>query len=107
RLSKPLAEARSHSLVLGRVVDREGRTLDKALVAVMRAPRTYTGEDVVEIQCHGGRLLPARVLREVLGAGARPAQPGEFTLRAFLNGRLDLAQAEAVIDLVRATGPRG
>jgi tRNA modification GTPase len=76
--------------------------LDEVLVAFMRAPRTYTREDVVEIQGHGGPLILRRILRVVLAQGARMANPGEFTLRAFLNGRLDLAQAEAVMDLIEA-----
>jgi tRNA modification GTPase len=93
----------SHRLHHGHVVDpATGRRVDEVLAAYMRAPRTYTRQDVVEIDCHGG----AAALREVLGlclaAGARPAQPGEFTLRAFLNGRIDLAQAEAVLDVINA-----
>jgi tRNA modification GTPase len=76
--------------------------LDEVVAAVFRAPHSYTREDVVEISCHGGRMPAARVLEELLGAGARRAGPGEFTLRAFLNGRVDLAQAEAVADLIAA-----
>ncbi len=75
---------------------------DDGLLTTFRAPRSYTGEDTVELACHGGRVTTARVLRLTLDAGARLAEPGEFTLRAFLNGRLDLAQAEAVADMVRA-----
>ena len=85
-----------------RVLDREGRPLDEALVSVHRAPASYTGEDVVEISCHGGILVTRRVLETLLAAGARSAEPGEFTQRAFLNGRMDLTQAEAVMDLIRA-----
>jgi tRNA modification GTPase len=97
---KPSA-APSHTIHYGRVV-RAGQTVDEVLCAVMRAPRTYTREDVVEITCHGG-ILPAKtVLDTVLESGARLAEPGEFTRRAFLNGRLDLAQAEAVADLIHA-----
>ncbi len=100
RAPRPSA-APSHTLHLGHIV-REDRVVDEVLLAVMRAPRTYTREDVMEISCHGG-LLPARaVLETVLAAGARLAEPGEFTRRAFLNGRLDLAQAEAVADIIRA-----
>jgi tRNA modification GTPase len=76
--------------------------LDEVVAAVFRAPRSYTRQDVVELSCHGGALSAGRVLAALLAAGARPARPGEFTLRAFLNGRLDLAQAEAVADLVHA-----
>src|SRR5215475_2485789 len=91
----------SHTILFGHVV-QNGTRIDEVLLAVMRAPRTFTREDVVEITCHGG-LLPARlVLDAVLAAGARLAQPGEFTRRAFLNGRIDLAQAEAVADLIHS-----
>lgn len=76
--------------------------VDDGLLTVFRTPRSYTGEDTVELSCHGGRVTTARVLQITLHAGARLAEPGEFTLRAFLNGRMDLAQAEAVADLVRA-----
>ncbi len=100
RSVKPSAAA-SHTLQFGRIVF-QGRAVDEVLVAVMRAPRTYTREDVVEISCHGG-LLPAKlVLDAVLAGGARLAEPGEFTQRAFLNGRLDLAQAEAVADIIHS-----
>jgi tRNA modification GTPase len=87
----------------GRVVDPEsGETIDEALCVFMRAPHTYTGEDVAEIQCHGSVASLRRALDAVLACGAEPAGPGQFTRRAFLNGRIDLAQAEAVIDIVRA-----
>jgi len=98
--SRPSA-ALTHTLHYGHVV-RDQQRVDEVLLAVMRAPRTFTREDVVEITCHGG-LLPAKsVLGTVLAAGARLAEPGEFTRRAFLNGRIDLAQAEAVADLIHA-----
>jgi tRNA modification GTPase len=98
--SKP-STAPTHTLHFGRIV-RRGRVVDEVLLSVMRAPRTFTREDVVEITCHGG-LLPAKmVLDTVLENGARLAVPGEFTRRAFLNGRIDLAQAEAVADLIQA-----
>ncbi len=93
----------SHRLTYGRIVDpRTEEVLDEVLVAFMRRPHTYTREDVVEIQAHGGPLLLQRILHLVLAQGARLAEPGEFTLRAFLNGRLDLAQAEAVMDVISA-----
>ena len=93
--------AATHTIQFGHVV-RDGQTVDEALVAVMRAPRTFTREDIVEITCHGG-ILPAKlVLDTVLANGARLAEPGEFTRRAFLNGRIDLAQAEAVADLIHS-----
>jgi tRNA modification GTPase len=97
---KPSA-AESHTIHFGHIV-RAGKTVDEGLVAVMRAPRTFTREDVVEITCHGG-ILPAKaVLDAALASGARLAEPGEFTRRAFLNGRIDLAQAEAVADLIHS-----
>jgi tRNA modification GTPase len=97
---KPSA-ARSHTIQYGHIV-RDGKMIDEVLVAVMRAPRTFTREDIVEITCHGG-ILPAKmVLDTVLAGGARLAEPGEFTRRAFLNGRIDLAQAEAVVDLIHS-----
>jgi tRNA modification GTPase len=97
---KPSA-ATSHTIQYGKVV-RAGKTIDEVLLAVMRAPRTYTCEDTVEITCHGG-ILPAKlVLDTLLENGARAARPGEFTRRAFLNGRLDLAQAEAVADVIHS-----
>ena len=93
--------AATHTIQFGHVV-RDGQHVDEALLAVMRAPRTFTCEDVVEITCHGG-ILPAKlVLDAVLANGARLAEPGEFTRRAFLNGRIDLAQAEAVADLIHS-----
>lgn len=98
----------SHLLTYGHIVDlTTHETLDEVLVAFMRAPHTYTREDVVEIQGHGGPLVLQRVLRLVLAQGARMANPGEFSLRAFLNGRLDLAQAEAVMDLISAQTEAG
>ncbi len=97
---KPTA-ARSHTVHYGKIV-RAGREVDEVLLTVFRAPRTFTREDVVEISCHGG-LLPARLtLDALLESGARLAEPGEFTRRAFLNGRIDLAQAEAVADLIHS-----
>jgi tRNA modification GTPase len=95
------SEAPSHTIHYGRI-EREHAVVDEVLVAVMRAPRTFTREDVVEITCHGG-VLPAKlILDTLLAVGARLAEPGEFTKRAFLNGRIDLAQAEAVTDIIRA-----
>ena len=96
----------SQVIIHGHVTDADGRVIDDVLLLVMRAPRSYTGEDVVEIQGHGGNIVARRILRRVVEAGARLAEPGEFTQRAFLNGRLDLLQAEAVLDLVRAKSDR-
>ncbi len=99
---------RSHTLHHGAVRDpKTGEVLDEVLLAVMRKPRSYTGEDVAEIHCHGGPLLTRRILQLVLSCGARQADPGEFTKRAFLNGRIDLAQAEAVLDVIQARTERG
>lgn len=93
----------SHVMTYGHIVDPEScETLDEVLAVFMAAPRTYTREDVAEIHCHGGVVPLRRTLELALSSGARLAQPGEFTLRAFLNGRIDLAQAEAVLDVVRA-----
>lgn len=104
---KDLSAVASHTIHYGHLVDPETEeTVEEVLVAVMRAPRTYTREDVVEINCHGGIMTTSRVLQLVLDHGARLAEPGEFTKRAFLNGRIDLVQAEAVIDLIRAKTDR-
>lgn len=92
----------SHRLYLGRACAGEGQVLDEVLAVWMQGPRSYTGEDVAEIHCHGGRVLPALVVDACVARGARLAHPGEFTLRAFLAGRLDLAQAESVLALIRA-----
>lgn len=100
--AKKVSEFASHTLHLGDVVDSDGQRVDEVLVSVMRQPRSFTGEDVVELNCHGGQIPLRRTLELVLRAGARPAEPGEFTKRAFLNGRIDLAQAESVIDVIRA-----
>ncbi|MEJ5250329.1 MAG: tRNA uridine-5-carboxymethylaminomethyl(34) synthesis GTPase MnmE [Chthonomonadetes bacterium] len=104
RMFTPLPErVQSHHIYVGTIIDPDtGEHVDRALLLTFLAPRSYTGEDVVEFSCHGGTVLLRRVLRLTLQHGARLAQPGEFTLRAFLNGQLDLAQAEAVADLVRA-----
>src|SRR6266581_5268535 len=87
---------------LGEIVDETGRLIDQVMMSIHRAPASYTGENLVEISCHGGTLVSAKVLDACLRAGARAARPGEFTERAFLNGKMDLTQAEAVIDLIRA-----
>ena len=94
-----LSQAESHTIHYGFIKDRE-ETIDEVLVSVMRAPRTFTGEDTVEINCHGGTFVVRKVLETVIKNGARPAEPGEFTKRAFLNGKMDLSQAEAVIDVI-------
>src|ERR671936_2301060 len=91
-----------HVQHFGEIFGSEGRLIDQVVLSVHRAPASYTGEDLVEISCHGGTLVTAKVLEACLRAGARAARPGEFTERAFLNGKMDLTQAEAVIDLIRA-----
>jgi len=99
----PLHQRKSHSILIGNIVSPEdGAVVDEVLVSVMRAPNTYTKEDVVEINCHGGGVALRKTLGLAIKAGARPAEPGEFTKRAFLNGRIDLAQAEAVIDIIKS-----
>lgn len=102
----PPSSRASHTVVHGAICDRDGERVDDVLLLIFRGPRSFTGEDVVEFQGHGGRCVVRRVLETVLAAGARVAGPGEFTRRAFLNGRLDLMQAEAVLDLVRAESDR-
>ena len=101
--SKGITEIESQKMVYGYILDPENnKKIDEVLVLIMRAPRSYTREDVVEIHCHGGMVPLKKVLELTIRYGARLAEPGEFTKRAFLNGRLDLAQAEAVIDIIRA-----
>ncbi|MCR5250752.1 MAG: tRNA uridine-5-carboxymethylaminomethyl(34) synthesis GTPase MnmE [Lachnospiraceae bacterium] len=96
------SELEDHKLCLGDIMSPKGEKFDEVLLSVMRAPHSYTGENTVEINCHGGIYLCARVLALVLASGARIAEPGEFTKRAFLNGKMDLSQAEAVMDLIRS-----
>lgn len=98
--SKPLRSSPTHTAHYGKIVSSSGETIDSVLLLIMKGPRSYTGEDTVEISCHGGSLVVRRVLERIFEAGARPAQPGEFSLQAFLNGKLDLAQAEAVQQLI-------
>ncbi|WP_431814944.1 tRNA uridine-5-carboxymethylaminomethyl(34) synthesis GTPase MnmE [Limosilactobacillus portuensis] len=100
---KDLSKVQTNTINYGHVIDPDSdEEVDEVMVSVMRAPHTYTCEDVVEINCHGGLLATNRILQLVLSYGARMAEPGEFTKRAFLNGRLDLSQSEAVMDLIRA-----
>ncbi len=98
---KKLADCKSHTIHYGFAVDGD-EVIDEVMVLLMLAPKSYTREDTVEIDCHGGTLVMTRILELVLKSGARPAEPGEFTKRAFLNGRIDLAQAESVIDVINA-----
>ncbi|MEK3798896.1 tRNA uridine-5-carboxymethylaminomethyl(34) synthesis GTPase MnmE [Peribacillus sp. FSL H8-0477] len=101
--NKRLEDADSHTIHYGHLVHpKTGETVEEVMVSIMKGPKTFTREDVVEINCHGGIISVNRVLQLVLSQGARLAEPGEFTKRAFLNGRIDLSQAEAVMDLIRA-----
>ncbi|SDZ65124.1 tRNA modification GTPase [Evansella caseinilytica] len=100
---KSLREVESHTINYGHIVDpKSGDVIEEVMVSVLKAPRTFTKEDMIEINCHGGIVSVNRILQLVLNEGARLAEPGEFTKRAFLNGRIDLSQAEGVIDLIRA-----
>jgi tRNA modification GTPase len=96
------SEFASHVQHLGEIADPAEQLIDQVMISIHRTPASYTGEDLVEISCHGGTLVTAKILDACLRAGARAARPGEFTERAFLNGKMDLTQAEAVIDLIRA-----
>lgn len=101
-----LCQAASHTVHYGWVTDDEGRELDEVMVTVFRAPRTFTAEDCTEISCHGSPHLVQEIMTVAIKHGARPANPGEFTLRAFLNGRIDLSQAEAVADLIQSNSAK-
>ena len=98
---KDIKEAESHTIHYGYIYDGD-KLIDEVLVLVMKAPRSYTTEDMVEVDCHGGVVVMKKLLETMLKYGARPAEPGEFTKRAFLNGRIDLTQAEAVIDVINS-----
>lgn len=100
--SRPIQKLRSHTAYFGKFLNHKGEFLDEGLLLIMRAPKSYTGEDVVELHCHGGSLIAQHLLNALLLAGAKMATPGEFTRRAFLHGKLDLAQAEAVQSLISA-----
>jgi tRNA modification GTPase len=102
----PIRSYKSHTAHFGKIVSPDGHTLDEVLILPMFAPRSYTGEDTVEIHCHGGSLITRQVLDIVIAAGARAALPGEFTFRAYINGKLDLVQAEAVQSLIGAKNER-
>ena len=105
---RPLIEAQTHTLHYGDIIDpASGEKIDEVLVSLMQSPHSFTCEDVVEVSCHGGPLVTSRILETFIKEGARLAEPGEFTKRAFLNGRIDLAQAEAVIDIIRARTEEG
>lgn len=99
---KVLKKYKSHTIHYGFIVEEDGTLVDEVMVSVMKAPRSYTMEDTVEINCHGGVMMMQKILSIVMKAGARIAEPGEFTKRAFLNGRIDLSKAEAVMDIIHA-----
>lgn len=99
--TKKMSESASHTIHYGNIVF-EGTVIDEVLLMLMKGPNSYTREDVVEIDCHGGVFVMKKILNAVIKSGARPAEPGEFTKRAFLNGRIDLSQAEAVIDIINS-----
>lgn len=100
--SKRPVNMRSYTAAFGNIVDENGIIIDEGIILIMKAPHTYTCEDVCELQCHGGIVVMKKVMETVIKAGARVAEPGEFTKRAFLNGRIDLSQAESVMDLIHA-----
>ena len=102
RKAAGLSQLPTYTAAYGQIVDSQGGFIDEAIALVMRAPHSYTCEDVVELQCHGGQMALRAALRALFEAGARPAEPGEFTKRAFLNGRLDLSEAQAVMDVINA-----
>ena len=100
---KPLHEAKGNTLHYGVIVDKDGKEIDDVLVSVFRAPHSYTGEDSTEVSCHGSAYVLSQVVKVLIDAGCRQARPGEYTQRAYLNGKMDLSQAEAVADLIAAT----
>lgn len=100
---KKLADAKGYTIHYGEITDRAGKTIDDVLISIFRAPRSYTGEDMVEISCHGSRYIQQQIINTLLDSGARSAGAGEFTVRAFLAGKMDLSQAEAVADMIAST----
>ncbi|MBZ9609773.1 tRNA uridine-5-carboxymethylaminomethyl(34) synthesis GTPase MnmE [Clostridium estertheticum] len=100
--NRKLHDLKSYTMRYGHIIDKNGSRLDEVIISYMKGPKSFTAEDTIEINCHGGVVGTNRILQEVILAGARMAEPGEFTKRAFLNGRIDLSQAEAVIDIIRA-----
>lgn len=104
KFGKKVADLKGYTAMLGGAYTAQGEKLDDVVALMFAAPKSYTGEDVVELSCHGGLYVTKKILREVLAAGASPAAPGEFTRRAFLNGKMDLTQAEAVMQIISAGG---
>lgn len=101
-----LKNAATHTIHFGKIVSADGQTVDQVLVSLFKSPHSYTGEETAEVSCHGGLVVSRKILELLYLSGARPAEPGEFTKRAFLNGKIDLTQAEAVLDLIRAKSDR-
>ena len=101
--SRDITNAKGGTFHYGEIVDGNGETIDDVIVSVFKAPHSYTGEDSVEISCHGSRFIIQRILMLLQQKGARQAEPGEYTRRAYLNGKMDLSQAEAVADLIAST----
>ena len=99
---RKLNDIKPYTMRYGHIVDKQGARLDEVIISYMKGPKSFTAEDTIEINCHGGVVGTNTILQEIIRAGARLASPGEFTKRAFLNGRIDLSQAEAVIDIIRA-----
>jgi tRNA modification GTPase len=97
-----LDDIKSYTMRYGNIIDKDNKAIDEVIVSYMKGPKSFTAEDTVEINCHGGIVVTNSILKQVIKSGARLAEPGEFTKRAFLNGRIDLSQAEAVIDIIRA-----
>ena len=102
--SRKISEAKSHTMHYGVFASDSSMPVDDVMVGIFRAPHTYTGENSVEIYCHGSRYIMSEIIRILIESGCRQAEPGEFTRRAFVNGRMDLSQAEAVADLIAASG---
>jgi len=100
--NRKLHDLKTYTMRYGHVINKKGIKLDEVIISYMKGPKSFTAEDIIEINCHGGVVGTNRILQEVIRAGARMAEPGEFTKRAFLNGRIDLSQAEAVLDIIRA-----
>ena len=104
---KQPAEMEGYTCTYGTFCTPDGKELDDGILTVFRAPHSYTGEDVAELSCHGGLYVTGQLLEALLAAGAAPAEPGEFTKRAFLSGKMTLTQAEAVMDVIGAAGKHG
>ena len=101
--SKSILNATANTLHYGEIIDKDQQTIDEVVVSLWRAPHSYTGEDAVEISCHGSAYILEQVLHQLIEAGCQQAKPGEYTQRAYLNGKMDLSQTEAVADLIAST----